>query len=135
MNNTIKSIYTKAGSDLDQAWEEMCRPSTDVVTYSACVGSRRALHQYLQALALYYSTEKGEKLSAHATMEDLINYCSIYDEKLSAIDFAEVQCQCEYTMSDDREEGLFCDSVDKVQACVDFARKVKAIVEERTGIK
>jgi hypothetical protein len=117
------------------AWEEMCRPSTDVVTYSACVGSRRALHQYLQVLAYFYAGQKGEELSKHATMEDLINYGSLYDEKLSAIDFSSVQCQCEYSIDDDPEEARYCDSVDKVQACVDFAKQVKAIVQERIGLE
>jgi hypothetical protein len=134
MNESIKSIYMRAESELDQAWEEMCRPSTDVVTYSACVGSRRALYHYLQVLAVHHSAEKGEVLNPKATMEDLINYCNMYDERLSAIDFSPIQCRCQYTFNDGSEEVRYCDSVDKVQACVEFAKQVKVIVQDRTGL-
>lgn len=129
MNESIKELYKSAETELDQAWEEMCRPSTDVVTYSACVGSRRALYHFLRVVVMLSGDESADDVSL--TMDELIALGRTREPKLNAIDFTEVHCKCDYSADADPEEEVFCDSVEKVQFCVDLARQVQSIIKEK----
>ena len=47
------------------------------------------------------------------------------------IDFSQIHCQCDYILDDGHEEVRYCHSVAKVQTCVDLARNVQSIINEK----
>jgi hypothetical protein len=53
MQEELQEILNQAEMDFDRSQQELYRPSTDVVLYSACFFARRALHHYL-----YYCYKK-----------------------------------------------------------------------------
>lgn len=53
-----EQLFKQAEEDLQRASGELYRPSDDVVTYSACQFSRKALYRFLNALAIYQSRNK-----------------------------------------------------------------------------
>lgn len=131
MNDRIQTLYTSASALLDEASQELNRPSRDVVTYSACIGGRRALYQFLQVLA---AIDQGEVvLDRDYTLEELLNLGREKSEKLREIDFSQVHCQCDYILREGQEETRFCDSVQRVQLCAELADRVRSLVDTHSS--
>lgn len=124
-------LYQQADEDLMRATQELYRPSSDVVSFSACVYSRRALYKFLTGLAHLYATEKNIILEPELTIDQLITFCSQYNKKLREIDFSSLQCKCNEILKEGEEELVFCTSVNRVNYCANLAESVKILLDEK----
>ncbi len=124
-------LYQQADEDLKRAVQELYRPSSDVVGFSACVYSRRALYKFLNGLAHLHASEKKVILEPELTIDQLITFCSQYNKKLKQIDFSSLDCKCNQILKDGEEEIVFCTSVNRVNYCANLAESVKGILEEK----
>ncbi len=124
-------LFKKAEEDFNRASQELYRPAEDVVSYSACVFSRRSLYRYLYGLAMLYAEENNVMLEPSLTIEQLITFCSKYNKNLNEIDFSSLYCKCNDMLKDGEEEIIHCTSVDKVAYCADLAENVREIVSEK----
>lgn len=126
----IKELFQQAEEDFHRAKNELFRPLEDVVTYSACVSSRRALYKYLLGLSLIHAKENNESFDDHETIEKLIKYNSKYNDQLKKVDFSALYCQCE-EMSEEDDEQVYCASVSKVNYCSNLSESVRKILIEK----
>ncbi|MCC5940986.1 MAG: hypothetical protein JJU37_05540 [Balneolaceae bacterium] len=124
-------LFEEAEEDLKRASQELYRPSEDVVSFSACVFSRRSLYKYLQGLAILYAEEKKIMLEPNLTIDQLITFCSQYNKNLKKVDFSSLYCKCNDILKDPNEDIEHCTSVDMVSYCADLAEKVRGIVKEK----
>jgi hypothetical protein len=132
MNMTkTELLYQQADEDLKRATQELYRPSSDVVSFSACVYSRRALYKFLNGLAHLYASEKKIILEPELTIDQLITFCSQFNKKLKQIDFSSLDCKCNKVLKDGEEEIIFCTSVNRVGYCANLAESVRVILEEK----
>lgn len=126
MNYDLQQILDQAEADFERSQEELYRPSTDVVVYSACFFARRALHQYL-----YYFFKKFEGpiegRSPHdITIQEMAEYCAKYREDIGKIDFESMHCSKSDVLEE--EEVFFCNDVDKVSSCKNLAEQMRHII-------
>lgn len=126
----IEDLFQEAEKDFHNAKDELYRPLEDVVTYSACVTSRRALYKYLLGLSKIYTKENNESFDENETIEELVKYNSKYSDKLKGIDFSALNCKCE-DMSAEDEEEVYCNSVKKVNYCFKLSENVRKILIEK----
>jgi hypothetical protein len=126
----IKELFELAEEDLNHARQELYRPSTDVVSFSACVSTRRALYRYLEALANTYAAKNNDSFAEDGTIETLIDFCSKYNDQIKQIDFSSLNCKCNDIMEDGEEEIVYCTNVEKVNYCTELAEKVRSIIKE-----
>ncbi|MFP8487847.1 hypothetical protein ACKGJO_02015 [Gracilimonas sp. Q87] len=129
-NLKIEELFQEAEKDFHRSKKELYRPMEDVVTYTACVSSRRALYKYLLGLSLIHAKENNESIDDNNTIEKLIKYNSKYSDELNNIDFSALNCRCE-DMSEQEEEQLYCASVDKVNYCSNLSESVRNILIEK----
>lgn len=134
-NQNFTELFQKAENDLMEAREELYHPAEDVVTFSVCVTSRRALYNFLSCLTLLHAEENDEPFKEQQTIEDLIEYCSQYNDQLKEIDFSELYCRCQEDIHDNQKEAYYCDDVQKVNYCKKLAEKVRTLVIEKGGDK
>lgn len=132
-NQTITELFRSADKDLQRANEELYRPAEDVVTYSVCVYSRRALHNFLKCLYMLYAEEHGDPVEEHLTIEDMITYCSRYDDLLKDIDFTHIACKCQEDIHEGQKEPYYCNDVRKVDYCKSLAEDVQKLVIKKGG--
>lgn len=128
MNNNPSELYRKAEEELKRAQQELYRPAEDVVSYSACLFSRKALTNYLQAISLLYAEKNHLKVGEMSTIEDWISFSRQYSKDLRELDFSSLNCKCNEILEDESEQIVFCTSVDKVHHCSDLAEKVRDIL-------
>ena len=128
MNKKPSELYQKAEDELNHAQKELYRPSKDVVSYSACVFSRKALIDFLQALSLLYAEKNNADLGDMTTIEDWIRFSREYNDDLKNVDFSSLNCLCNEILDDDREQIIFCTSIDKVHHCSKLAEQVRSIL-------
>ena len=126
----IKELFELAEEDLNHARQELYRPSSDVVSFSACVSTRRALYRYLEALANTYAAKHDDSFAEDGTIETLIEFCSKYNDQIKKIDFSSLNCKCNEIMEDGEEEIIYCTNVEKVNYCTELAEKVRSIIKE-----
>ena len=126
----IKELFELAEEDLNHARQELYRPSSDVVSFSACVSTRRALYRYLEALANTYAVKQDDSFAEDGTIETLIDFCSKYNNQIEEIDFSSLNCKCNDIMEDGEEEIIYCTNVEKVNYCTELAEKVRSIIKE-----
>lgn len=127
----LKVLFAEADEDLKHAKKELYRPIEDVVNFSACVFTRRALHKYLMGLSLINAEENNDQIQQDNSLEKLIDYNSKYDEELKKVDFSMLGCKC-HEVSDKGEEDLvYCTSVNKVNYCSNLSESVRKILIEK----
>ncbi len=126
-----KELFEQAESELKHAEDEINRPMEDVVSYSACVFSRRALYKYLNLLAIAYSNENNDTVSENQTIEELVTYCGQYNDKLKDVDFSSLHCRCDDMFQEGEEELVHCTSVDQVNYCTNLAEEVREILVDK----
>ena len=128
MNKKPSELYQKAEDELKRAQGELYRPAEDVVSYSACLFSRKALANYLQALSLLYAEKNSVEMGEMPTIEDWISFSRQYSDDLKDVDFSSLNCKCNEILEDESEQIVFCTSVDKVHHCSELAEKVREIL-------
>jgi len=128
MNKKPSELYQKAEDELNRAQGELYRPAEDVVSYSACLFSRKALTNYLQALSLLYAEKNSVEMGEMPTIEDWISFSRQYSDDLKDVDFSSLNCKCNEILEDESEQIVFCTSVDKVHHCSELAEKVREIL-------
>jgi|AntRauTorcE11897_2_1112592.scaffolds.fasta_scaffold00005_114 HEPN domain-containing protein len=129
--STIKKLFTEAEEDLEHAKKELYRPKEDVVNFSACVFSRRALHKYLLGLSLVNADENDDEIQESNSLEKLIDYNGKYNEDLKNVDFSKLNCKCHDISSEAEEDMVYCDSVNKVSYCFHLSESVRKILIEK----
>lgn len=127
-HSNYTELFHKADSELKNANGELSKPSNDVVEYSVCVSSRRALYFLVNILYQHYANENEEPVKENPTLDEMTQFCSDYNEKIRFMNFREIYCRKRDVLDDDAL--FYCDEIDKVKACTDLAEKVKAVVEE-----
>jgi hypothetical protein len=128
MNKKPSELYQKAEDELKRAQGELYRPAEDVVSYSACLFSRKALTNYLQALSVLYAEKNNVEMGEMPTIEDWISFSRQFSEELKDVDFSSLNCKCNEILEDESEQIVFCTSVDKVHHCSELAEKVRDIL-------
>ena len=128
MKKKPSELYQKAEDELKRAQGELYRPAEDVVSYSACLFSRKALTNYLQALSLLYAEKNSVEMGEMPTIEDWISFSRQYSDDLKDVDFSSLNCKCNEILEDESEQIVFCTSVDKVHHCSELAEKVREIL-------
>jgi len=128
MKKKPSELYQKAEDELKRAQGELYRPAEDVVSYSACLFSRKALTNYLQALSLLYAEKNNAGIDGMSTIEDWIGFSRQYSNDLKDVDFSSLNCKCNEILEDESEQIVFCTSVDKVHHCSELAEKVRDIL-------
>lgn len=128
MTKKPSELYLKAEDELKRAQGELYRPAEDVVSYSACLFSRKALTDYLQALSMLYADKNNADLGEPLTIEDWIRFSQKYNDELKDVDFSSLNCKCNEILEDESERIVFCTSVDKVHHCTELAEKVREIL-------
>ncbi|HMB40975.1 MAG TPA: hypothetical protein VKM37_03285 [Balneolaceae bacterium] len=128
MKKKPSELYQKAEDELKRAQGELYRPAEDVVSYSACLFSRKALTNYLQALSLLYAEKNNAGIDGMSTIEDWIGFSRQYSDDLKDVDFSSLNCKCNEILEDESEQIVFCTSVDKVHHCSELAEKVRDIL-------
>jgi len=126
----VKVLFEDAETSLKAAKGQLYQPAEDVVTYSVCVFARNALYHFMSCLYLIYSQDKEEKLDDAPTLEQMIDYCSRYNDKLKSMDFSSVNCKCRDLSSVDDDEIFYCNDVFQVKQCTDLAESVRDMVME-----
>ncbi len=127
-DSNFKELFQQAGSELNNASTELSKPRNDVVEYSVCVSSRRALYFLVKILYEFYSQKNDDPVKEHPTLDEMVQYCVDYNEKIRFMNFREIYCRKRDVLDDDAL--FYCDEVEKVKACTELAEKVKKVVEE-----
>lgn len=127
----IRSLFRSAAEDLETADRELQRPSMDVVAFSACISSRRALHKFLKGLSAIYAAEHDETVKPGSTIEDLIAFCSRFNDDLTDIDFSSLDCKCNTMEENEGDEPVYCTSVNRVNYCTNIAKQLKDLITEK----
>lgn len=130
MNKQPSELYQQAEDELKRAQGELYRPAEDVVSFSACLFSRKALTNYLQALSLLYAEQNDKDVGEPMTIEDWIQFSQKFNDELKDVDFSSLNCKCNDILEDESEQIVFCTSVDKVHHCTELAEKVRDILEK-----
>lgn len=130
MNKQPSELYQQAEDELKRAQGELYRPAEDVVSFSACLFSRKALTNYLQALSLLYAEQNDKDVGEPVTIEDWIQFSQKFNDELKDVDFSSLNCKCNDILEDESEQIVFCTSVDKVHHCTELAEKVRDILEK-----
>lgn len=126
MQQELQKILKQAELDYDRSLEELYRPSTDVVLYSACFFARRALHHYLYFCYKKFDGPDAEKPPYVLTVESMAEFCARHDERIGKIDFLNMHCSKTDVLEE--EEVFFCNDVDKVSSCRNLAEQMRKIV-------
>jgi len=124
----VKSLFEQAEADQFRAGEELNRPSSDVVRYSACMFARRALHQYMTGLYILYSLENNESPKENQTLDELISYCGTHNQQIRQIDFSRIHCSCTDVMNEGENEIIYCEDVMKVRQCKEIGDLVRDLL-------
>lgn len=127
-DSNFKELFKKAGSELNNANSELSKPRSDVVEYSVCVSSRRALYFLVNILYQHYAKANDEPVKEHPTLDEMSQFLSDYNEKIRFMDFRQIFCRKRDVL--DEDALFYCDEVEKVRACTELAEKVKEVVEE-----
>ncbi len=134
-NLNFTELFQKAEKDLAEAKGELYHPPEDVVTYSVCVSSRRALYNFLSCLYILYTEENDDSIKEHQTIEELITYGSKFNDQLKDIDFSDLNCKCHEDIHENQKEAYYCNDVQKVGYCTKLAESVRKLVIEKGGEK
>ncbi|MGM0507309.1 MAG: hypothetical protein ACQER4_09015 [Bacteroidota bacterium] len=127
----VKSLFEQAEADQFRAGEELNRPSSDVVRYSACTFARRALHQYMTGLYTLYALENNDTPKESQTLDELIDYCGRHNPQIRQIDFSTIQCSCTDVMNEGDSEIVYCEDVMKVRQCKEIGDLVRDLLRSK----
>ncbi len=122
-----KQLFEQATEELNHAKQELYKPSTDVVSFSACASTRRSLYHYLEGLANIYAEKHQDSFQEDGTIETLIEFCSKYNDDIKNLDFSSIDCKCNDLMNKDDEEIVLCTNLEKVNYCTKLAEEVRQI--------
>ena len=122
----LKKILEGAEADFNRAQEELYRPSTDVVAYSACFFSRRSLHQYLYYYYKKYDGPKSDHSPHDLTVLEMAEYCARHNDKIAQIEFEHMTCCRTDVLRED--EVFYCNEVEKVNSCKNLALRMREVV-------
>ncbi len=122
----MQEILKQAEVDYDRSQQELYRPSTDVVLYSACFFARRALHHYLFYCYKKYDGPEADKSPHDLTIHEMAQYCAKHDQRVGKIDFESMHCSRSDVLEED--EVFFCNHVDKVSSCQSLAEQMREVV-------
>lgn len=132
MKGNIKKLLELAEADLEKSRRELYQPAEDVVRYSVCILARRALYLYLQALFLIFAEERNEPTDNNElTLEQMINYCGQYDERIKTLDISLLYCRGKGMITENEDNIFFCNDVFKVKYCSELAESVRELVLEK----
>jgi len=126
MQEELQEILNQAEVDFDRSQQEMYRPSTDVVLYSACFFARRALHHYLYYYYKKFDGPDADKSPHELTIQEMAEFCAKHDQRIGKIDFESMHCSRSDVLED--EEVFFCNDVDKVSSCKGLAEQMREVV-------
>ncbi len=126
MNYDLEQILDQAEVDFDRSQQELYRPSTDVVLYSACFFARRALHHYLFYYYKKYEGPGADRSPHDLTIQEMAEYCGKHNKQIAKIDFENMHCSRSDVLED--EEVFFCNDVDKVNSCKGLAEQMRNVV-------
>jgi hypothetical protein len=131
--SNIKEHFNQAEEYSKRSSEELYRPIEDVVTFSACVFTKKALYNYLLVLSQIHAEQNNDPVEDTNTIEKLVKYNSKYSKALNDIDFSLLICKCDEISYDDagEEDLVYCSSVDKVSYCSELSESVRKILVEK----
>lgn len=130
----LKLLYEKAEADRERAQQELSRPSTDVVRYSACSFARRSLHQYMMILYTYYKQKNSEQIKEGLTLDELVRHVRTYDKDVDKMDFSKVQCSCTDVLNESEDEIIYCEDINRVEYCKSLAEKLNHMINNKSII-
>ena len=122
----LKEILDHAEMDYQRSQDELYRPSTDVVLYSACFYARRALHHYLYYYYKKFNGPDAHKPPHELTVYEMARHCSKFNKDIKKIDFEAMNCSRSDVLEE--EEVFFCNDVDKVTSCKSLAEEMRKVV-------
>ncbi len=126
MKDELQEILNQAEVDFDRSQQELYRPSTDVVLYSACFFARRALHHYLYYYYKKFDGPGADKSPHELTIQEMADFCVKHDNRIEKIDFEGMHCSKSDVLED--EEVFFCNDVGKVTSCKSLAEQMREVV-------
>lgn len=129
-NQNITELFRQADEELKKAKEELYKPAEDVVNYSVCVSSRKALYSFLNCLYVISARENNDPVKETNTIKELVEHCRKYNDQLNTIDFSDVYCR-QREIEEGEEEFYHCNDVYKVKFCTHLAEKIKEFVTEK----
>jgi len=111
MESKAKKLFEEAVHKLNAANEELFRPHEDIVSYSVCKNSQRAIENYLKG----YLLKNGIETKNLKTIKSLYDQCVKVNKKFEQIDLSEFECKSYNT------DNAYCNEVSKVSSCFDTA--------------
>ncbi|GAA4804630.1 HEPN domain-containing protein [Litoribaculum gwangyangense] len=111
METEAKKLFKEAVDKLNEANKELYRPEEDIVSYSVCKNSQRAIENYLKG----YLLKSGIDPIGFKTVSTLYEQCIKVNKKFEKIDFSDFQCKSHNL------ENVYCNEVSKVSSCFDIA--------------
>lgn len=125
-NSNIHELIRQADQELEKAVKELNHPAEDVVSYSACVFSRKALYRYMKSLYIYYAGKNEDPVEEDLSLEEMVEYCRPFNEEIDTMDLSEMNCKVK-DLSEDSDELYYCEDVQKVNGCMHMAQRAQKI--------
>jgi hypothetical protein len=106
-----KAFFTEATKKLNEAKEELFKPSEDFVSYSVCKNSQFAIENFLKGFLVLNNV----KLSGNETIATLYEKCENIDKGFKKIDVSAIGCK------NNAIDSRYCSEINSVSACFDVA--------------
>lgn len=113
-NNRSEAFFKEATKKLNEAKEELFKPSEDFVSYSVCKNSQFAIENYLKGFLVLNNV----KLTGSETIESLLEKCISVDKGFEKIDLNAIGCKNQPI------DSRYCSEINSVTACFDAADSI-----------
>jgi HEPN domain-containing protein len=124
MKRKANKLFIEAMEKLNEANEELFRPTEDVVSYLVCKNSQSAIENYLSG----YLYSNGVDAKKFNTIESLYQQCKLINNKFEKVDLSDFQCKIYDT------DTRYCNEVSKVSNCFDIADSLDTFLRKEKVI-
>ena len=118
METKAKKLFEDAVDKLNKANKELYRPEEDIVSYSVCKNSQRAIENYLKG----YLLKSGIDPTSFKTIKSLYDQCVKVNKNFEKIDLSDFECKSFNT------DDVYCNEVSKVSSCFDIADSLDTLL-------
>ena len=118
METKAKKLFEEAVDKLNKANKELYRPEEDIVSYSVCKNSQRAIENYLKG----YLLKSGIDPTSFKTIKSLYDQCVKVNKNFEKIDLSDFECKSFNT------DDVYCNEVSKVSSCFDIADSLDTLL-------
>ena len=118
METKAKKLFEDAVDKLNKANKELYRPKEDIVSYSVCKNSQRAIENYLKG----YLLKSGIDPTSFKTIKSLYDQCVNVNKNFEKIDLSDFECKSFNT------DDVYCNEVSKVSSCFDIADNLDTLL-------